>query len=75
MAFLFFLSHTCTLCQAYKLYKQRYGDIRADLLFIACGVNGVRNSLPDFLKNFTSLSAYKRSIKAVDFTQFVKCSS
>jgi len=40
--------------------------------FFANRVVNVWNSLPEYVV-FTSLSAFKRSIRTVDFNQFLKC--
>ena len=40
--------------------------------FSACRVVNVRNSLPDTV-GFTGLPAFKRSIRTVDFSEFLKC--
>ena len=48
----------------YKLYKYRCDSVRAG--FIASRVVNVWNSLPESVV-FTSLSAFKRSIRSVDF--------
>ena len=42
--------------------------------FFVCGVISMWNSLPDSV-SFTGLSAYKRSIRTVDFNEFLKCDS
>jgi len=57
---------------AYKLYKYRCKSVRAH--FFACRVVNVWNSLPESVV-FTSLSAFKRSIRTVDFSVFLKCNS
>ena len=54
----------------YKLYKYRCDSVRAG--FFANRVVNVWNSLPEFVV-FTSLSAFKRSIRTVDFNQFLRC--
>ena len=57
---------------AYKLHKYRCKSVRAD--FFACTVVNVWNSLPESVV-FTSLPAFKRSIRIVDFSVFLKCNS
>ena len=42
--------------------------------FFACRVVNVWNSLPESVV-FTSLSAFKRSHRTVDFSVFLKCNS
>ena len=54
----------------YKLYKYRCDSVRAS--FFASRVVNVWNSLPESVV-FTSLSAFKLSIRTVDFNQFLKC--
>ena len=54
----------------YKLYRYRCDSVRAS--FFASRVVNVWNSLPESVV-FTSLSAFKRSIRTVDFNQFLKC--
>ena len=54
----------------YKLYKYRCDSVRAGLF--ANRVVNVWNSLPESVV-FTSLSAFKRSSRNVDFNQFLKC--
>ena len=66
------ISKMPTRGHAYKLYKYRCKSVRAD--FFACRVVNVWNSLPESLV-FTSLSAFKRSIRTVDFSVFLKCNS
>jgi len=54
---------------AYKLYKSKSSNFRA---IFACEVVNVWNSLPDTV-GFTSLAAFKKSIRTVDFGEFLKC--
>jgi len=52
---------------AYKLCKYRCKSVRAH--FFACRLVNVWNSLPESVV-FISLSAFKRSIRTVDFSVF-----
>ena len=54
---------------AYKLYKPRCSNVRAN--FFSCRVVEVWNSLPDCV-SFESLSAFKRTMSTVDFSGFLK---
>ena len=56
----------------YKLYKYRCDSVRAG--FFANRVVNAWNSLPESVV-FTSLSAFKWSIRTVNFNQFLKCNS
>ena len=53
---------------AYKLYKPRCSNARANFSY---RVVEVWTSLPDWV-SFESLSAFKRTISAVDFSGFIK---
>jgi len=69
---LFEFSVSSTRGHAYKLYKYRCNSVRAH--FFACRVVNVWNSLPESVV-FTSLSAFKQSIRTFDFSVFLKCNS
>jgi len=43
-------------------------------IFFACRVINVWNSLPHFV-SFTSIAAFKRSIRTVDFSEFLMCNN
>ena len=68
----FEFSVSSTRGHAYKLYNYRCKSVRAH--FFACRMVNVWNSLPESVV-FTSLSAFKRSIRIVDFAVFFKCNS
>ena len=66
-------SVSSTRGHAYKLYKYRCKSVMGAHVF-ACIVVNVWNSLPESVV-FTSFSAFKRSIRTVDFSVFLKCNS
>jgi len=68
--YVFLFSSSSTRQHTYKLHKQRGTSVRADLF--ACRIVNVWNCLPDSV-SFTSISAFKKSIRTVDFSQFLKC--
>ena len=56
----------------YKLYKQR-SSTNVVAAFFVNRVVDVWNCLPVDIVDFTSLTAFKRTFKLVDFTEFLKC--
>ena len=46
--------------------------VLSELIFFACRVVNVWNSLPDTV-SFTSLAVFKRYIRTVDFNEFLMC--
>jgi len=54
---------------AYKLYKSRSSNVR--VIFFASRIVTVWNSLPD-TASFTSLTVFKRCIRNIDFSEFLK---
>jgi len=54
---------------AYKLYKSRTSNVRVHLF--ASRIVTVWNSLPDTV-GFTSLTVFKRCIRNIDFSEFLK---
>ena len=54
---------------AYKLYKSRSSNVR--VIFFASRVVTVWNSLPDSV-GFTSFAVFKRCIRNIDFSEFLK---
>jgi len=56
----------------YKLYKQ-ISSTNVVASFFVNRVVDVWNCLPVDIVDFTSLTAFKRTIKLVDFTEFLKC--
>jgi len=64
------LSHTRG--QKHKLYK-RHCSTNVGTSFFANRVVDTWNYLPDNIIDFNSLSAFKRTVKSIDFTIFLKC--
>ena len=48
--------------------------VTLESIFFACRVINVWNGLPDFV-SFTSIAAFKRSIRTVDFSEFLMCNN
>ena len=64
------LSHTRG--HKHKLYKRRCST-NVGTSFFANRVVDTWNYLPDNIIDFNSLSAFKRTVKLIDFTMFLKC--
>ena len=56
----------------YKLYKQRSSTDVVAAFFCKLYSGRMEQLLVDIV-DFTSLTAFKRTIKLVDFTEFLKC--
>ena len=56
----------------YKLYKQR-SSTNVVAAFFVNRVVDIWNCLPVDIVDFTSLTAFQRTFKLVDFTEFLKC--
>ena len=58
----------------YKLYRQR-GDITARENFFSQRVVNIWNNLSDKIVDFTSLNSFNRTIRLINFCQYLKCSA
>ena len=54
----------------YKLFKNR-GDVNVRKNFFSVRIVNIWNSLPSDIVDFTSLTAFTRTIKLVDFSKFI----
>ena len=68
-----FSQFTGTRWHAYKLYKPR-SDCTVRMNFFANRVTNAWNNLPTSV-SFTSLPAFSKTVRSVDFRNFLKCNS
>ena len=57
----------------HKFYKQRSSTNVVAAFFVNRVVVDIWNFLPEDIVHFSSLTAFKRTIKSVDFNAFFKC--
>ena len=60
----------CTTGHQYKLFNNR-GDVNVRKNFFSIRIVKIWNSLPSDIVDFTSLAAFSRTIKLVDFSKFI----
>jgi len=68
----FLIFHIAYQGSCLQIFQTRSSNTRVN--FLACRVINVWNSLPDSV-SFTSLAVFKRSIRTVDFSEFLICNN
>ena len=58
----------------FKLFK-KYSDVNARKSFFSQRIINVWNSIPSDTVDFSTLRSFKRTVKVVNFSQFLKCFS